>query len=516
MILRFAGTLLVLCALAACAPSATPLGPSARCEALSRVELPGVQVKSASIPKPEKGQPEYCRVKGVVDRARFELRLPTERWNGKYYMAGCGTFCGVVGTGDPQYKLGIERGYATIISDAGHQSWTSGGSSWARDDPEARSDHAWRAVHRTAGSGRKLTETYYGAGVQRAYFNGCSNGGRQGLMQATRFPEDFDGILAESPAQDVLPILMVWTHALLDDTGADGKPIFRREKLPLLQRAVAKACGDRDGVVTGMECDFDPVALQCPQGERDDCLSADEVRVVRAWYAGPPASDAYEGLGGVPKGSEAFWLPRSPPPLLTRMLTRVLYGASLDDVLVSIKLGSGILIRDVLSTPALDPDYDARDFDPARDLPRLQPFAAEMTPSRDLSGLRARGGKLLITQSLGDIAVPPAYNVAYWQEAQARLGENAADTVRMFLIPGMGHCGNGEGPQLPGYDSGDFDALSALENWVEKGQAPAALIATRRDTSGRVTRSEPLCALPARAVYLGQGDPADYASWACR
>lgn len=490
----------------------------ARCVALEKLLIPGLKIKSAKVPSPDAGQPEYCRVSGFVGRAEFELRLPTISWNGKYYMSGCGSFCGTLRTQDPSYKSGIPRGYATIVTDAGHQSWTPVGTQWARDDQEARTDHAWRAVHNVAVTGRQITQAYYGGSVKRSYFNGCSNGGRQGLMEATRFPGDFDGILAEAPAQSVLAMLMVWTHTLLVDTGADGKSIFNGKKLSLVIQAVAKACGDAQGVVSDPQsCKFDPEVLQCEQGDAPDCLSAADVRVLRAWYTGPPASTEYESLGGMPLGSEVFWLGRGNVPLFLRLMWPfVSTGLPLDTVQLPVKMGATLLMRDVLSTPAFDKDYDARNFNLARDLPRLKKFSEEMTPSRDLRGLRARGGKLLITQGTADTAVTPAASLAYWRDAQVSLGANAADTIRMFMVPGMGHCGNGEGPRLSGYDTGDYDSLGALEKWVEQGLAPDWIIATRRDDAGHVTRREPLCALPARAVYSDRGNRTDPENWLCR
>ncbi|WP_161554232.1 tannase/feruloyl esterase family alpha/beta hydrolase [Stenotrophobium rhamnosiphilum] len=517
-LLKFSFIVIGLSVFAPTANAKNDADAKTRCEVLENLVIPDLKIKSVKVLSPEAGQPEYCRVTGFVGRAGFELRLPTSRWNGKYYMAGCGSFCGTLRTQDPAYKDGISRGYATIVTDAGHQSWTPAGTKWARDDQEARTDHAWRAIHNVAVAGRQITQAYYGFNVKRAYFNGCSNGGRQGLMEAARFPDDFDGILAEAPAQNVLSMLMVWTNTLLSDTAADGKSIFNAKKMPLVQRAVAKACGDADGVVSDPQnCKFDPAVLQCAVADSPDCLSAADVSVLRAWYGGPSGSADYENLGGVPFGSEVFWTGRGGVPLILRAIWPFMSGGlPIDSVLLPLKYGSTLLMRDVLATPAFDSDYNAKNFDPARDLPRLKKFSAEMSPSSDLRAFKASGGKLLITQGTADVAVPPAFTIDYWRKTQASLGTQAPNTVRMFMVPGMGHCGNGDGPRLPGYDTGDYDPLTALEKWVEQGIAPDAIIATRRDESGRVTRSEPLCALPARAVYLGKGDRANPQNWLCR
>ena len=338
-------------------------------------------------------------------------------------------------------------------------------------------------------------------------------------MEASRYPEDFDAVFVESPAQDVLGLVLMMTAALQADTGVDGKPIFDGAKLPLVVAGAAKACGDATGRIDHpQDCRFDPVVLQCASGgDEATCLSPAEVGVVRRWYAGAPKSDQYPSSGGAPYGSEPFWVLRGEAPWWLDLMWRTQSERPLKEPMLTQKGVSEGMLRYLLSDPSLGGDYDPAKFDLQRDIPLIRRWALEMTPSADLSAFRARKGKLVIVQSLGDFMVPPASNLDYFARLQKALGgaKKAADTARMFLVPGMGHCVNGPG-ELPGYDLGDYDALSALERWVEQGQAPAFLPATKRDAGGKLLRSEPLCAVPTQAFHSGKGDRLDMANWSCR
>lgn len=519
--MRVQACCLILAALMALPLRAAPAdGPGERCEALPEGLLPqGVSIRSAKLLETKKGLPEACQVRGSIHgRSRFELRLPTTQWNGRYLMVGCGGFCGQLDVSNSYYQDGLRRGYATITTDNGHRGLHVGVAKWAEGDTEARIDFGWRAVHDTALLGKALTTTYYGRDIQRSYFSGCSSGGRQGLMEASRYPEDFDGVFVESPAQDVLGLVVMMTAALQADIGADGKPIFDGAKLPLVVAGAAKACGDVTGRIDRpQDCRFDPAVLQCPNNGHDaGCLSPAEVGVVRRWYDGAPKSALYPSLGGAPHGSEPFWVLRGEAPWWLDLLWRTQSERPLKEPMLTQKGVAEGMLRYLLTDPSLGGDYDPAKFDLQRDIPLIRRWALDMTPSADLSAFRARKGKLVIVQSLGDFMVPPGYNLDYFGRLQKALGgaTKSADTARMFLVPGMGHCTNGPG-ELPGYDLGDYDAFSALERWVEQGQAPAFLPATKRDASGKTLRSEPLCAMPARAVYSGKGDRLDLANWSC-
>lgn len=489
------------------------------CGALARMKIETVNLLSA-VEVPAAGElPAYCRVLGYVRPAiNFEVRLPLTGWNGKFYEAGCGGFCGTLDSDRPSMfnaiDYGLRRNYAVATMDSGHWGASVTDARWALDNPVAKADWAWRAVTETARVGKALVAAYYGQAQRHSYFNGCSTGGRMAGVEATRFPADFDGIIMGAPALDYTGLVATFFAWLAEtNTGSDGKPIFAAAKLPLLTHAVAAACGDKEGLVADpRRCDFKPEALQCKSGDGADCLSAAEVSVLQKWYAGPRDSQGAQLYpGGLPLGSEANWgvwltgVGNRPPVM-------------------------PLFARDFLRYMAFEPDAGARykvsDFDFDRDPQQLAAMAALYNAATwapgmpghveggDLSAFAKSGGKMIIWHGWGDPLVTP-YLTVDWYEAWAKAAgsmEKARDTARLFMIPGMDHCGIN--PNNASITDAGLDPLTALEQWVEQGNAPGSLLAMKRTKEGQTVWQRPICAYPQEAKLVG-GDPMQATSWSC-
>ena len=468
----------------------------------------------------ERDYPENCRVEGqIAPTVGFLLRMPTKNWNGKFLMGGCGGPCGLYLTdrADPA----LVRGYAVVVTDMGHK-----GSGWIFADNNLAQmvDFGYRATHVTALAAKAVIADYYGNAARRNYFVGCSTGGRQGLVEAQRFPTDFDGIVAGAPPwmqTGHQPYASYWpTLANMKD----GKPILDVSKLPLIHQAVLDACDARDGLKDGViqnpaACQWQPAAIICRAGaDASQCLTPDEAEVVRKIYQGPVTSAGARLYRGQARGSEMTWTNYlghngQPGPFWTLTDTTLHHLAFL---------------------PAPGPGYRIQQFDFDRDPPRLATndvLFAHANP--DLTKFRDHGGKLIIFHGWNDNNnIPPELAVDYYQRVQNTLcgPQRAAQTARLFMLPGAYHCRYGEG-------GGEVDWLTALENWVEKDQAPEQVMAfhmkqepypsvpiagsEQRNTliprhpldPDSYDRSRPVYAWPNVARYRG-GDPALPSSWA--
>lgn len=485
-------------------PSRSVASVQANCAELANQAITATNLLSATVVAAASGLPEYCRVLGYIRPAiNFELRLPTQTWNHKFLMAGCGGFCGRVLNDAPNFLNALKRGYATVTTDTGH--WGSMGldGRWAYHNPVAKADYGWRGVNETTRVARQLTSVYYKNDIQYAYYDGCSNGGRQGLMQATRYPDDYDGILVGAPAQNVVGLTAFFTSVLKADRGADGEPILDTAKIAVVRRAVAKQCGDATGLIADPStCRFDPTSLQCKAEDADDCLTPKEIAVVRDWYA-PPATTSGKPLlaSGVPYGSEPFWAAGPGMPAAS--------------ALEPLKLASRGLLSFIIMEPEPGETYDPATFDFDTDIAKIERLGRALTPSADLRPFAAGGGKMIMVQGWADQMVPPAATIDYFEQARGMLGEKAPEALRLFMVPGMAHCGNPPGVSVPGFDSSDYDALTALEDWVEKGVAPAHIQAVKHDASGAALFSRPLCPFPSHPRYRGSGDRNDSHNWSC-
>jgi hypothetical protein len=425
-----------------------------------------------------------CVVRGVVaPRIHFEAWLPTETWRQRYLQTGCSGLCGDLAVIPlaAQGCAALDDGtFAVSAHDEGH----GGGAVDGRfgRDPQARIDYAHRADHVVAVAVKTLIREFYGRPPVYSYFSGCSEGGRQALRAAQRYPGDFDGILAGAPAAMIsflAGMLEPWLVAANVD--ARGELILRSEKLPALHRAVLQRCDGLDGTVDGVidepvRCDFDPASIRCSGAEAPDCLTAAEVAAARRLYEGPVTDDGRRLYpGGEPYGSELAWerwmiRPTGSP---TGNPAAQIASAFLSYLAFEQNPSEPVDVRDA--------EFDRATFDRLR---RLSDFYDATDP--DLSSFARRGGKLILWHGWADEAIPPTGTVAYYDALAEHAGGLAAARgfARLFMIPGMYHCVGGDGPST-------FDALTPLLDWVERGRAPASLTVTG-DVGGRaVSRSIP-------------------------
>lgn len=484
---------------AAAADPAT--GAADSCARLAAQSLAGLadaptQIMAAGVVAEASGLPGYCRVQGyVAPSVGFEIRLPVGGWNGKFLQVGCGGWCGTI---FGQFfaracDTGLRRGYACLANDQGHKS-TEGDVKWAYNNPQAEIDYGYRASHVASLAGKAVIAAYYGRPPQRAYFMGCSGGGREALVAAQRFPADFDGIVAGAPALNVTGGVMRLLWATRVALRADGSALLGRAEADLVHRAAIAQCDTEDGLQDGiigdpLRCRFDPAKLRCRKRETAGCLSPEQVDAVRRIYAGPTDSAGralYTG-GDVP-GAEAEW--------------------SFDP-----KVWAD-LFRYMAFVPDPGPAWKPADFDFDRDPQRLGMMESILGAANpDLRAFRARGGKLIAWNGWADHAQSGRNVIDYVETVERTMGGRAAtqEFLRLFMLPGVEHCGRG-----PGADSVDW--LAYLEAWVERGEAPDRIVAARLKPghdAGRFPQdpaaiefSRPAYTHPAITRYKGTGDPA--------
>lgn len=436
--------------------------------------------------------PAFCEVTGVVSpnpRSRITVvyRLP-ENWNGRMLGLGGGGWAGNIQL--PTAAPALARGYATAQTDGGHPSANGADTSWVKGNADALTDFSHRAVHLMTTTGKAVVSRYYGKDASRNYFQGCSTGGRMALMEAQRYPDDYDAIIAGAPVYT----LLTQTSPIIRDRifKAPGAAI----PAPLMQRinaAALAACDKLDGLEDGIvtdprRCEWDPVALQCPTGtSSEQCLVPAQVAALRTAYSTTRGNAGRVGNYPLTRGGELTWqnfVPTTPGP-------RNAMSGSLGE----------------LREPIFgDADYDAAKFDPARDQARVHetPFAKEYEAANaDLGPFLKRGGKLLMWHGFDDGGPSPFATIDYFDKVQKANGSNAA--VRLFIAPAVGHCRGG-----PGAD--DFDALGELEKWDTTQQAPLRIPA--RNARSGIER--PMCPWPALPYYKGTGDAKSAASFECR
>jgi feruloyl esterase len=498
-----------LVAFALLAPGAARADVASECAAIAQSRIAATNLLSSVIVPAANGLPAYCRVLGYVRPAiNFEIRLPETGWNGKFLQEGCGGFCGSLENQVGVLNRDLRRGYAASTTDAGHWGQSPTDGRWAMDNPVAQADWGWRAETETARVSKVVIAELFGHGPAKSYFDGCSNGGRQALMEAQRFPNDFDGIVAGAPALDATRLAGALFASLLQaNTGDDGKPIFTNAKLDLVIGAARAACADPEGFVNDPRaCRFRPATLACHPGDRPEtCLTAPEVATLEKWYAGP-VTRAGQPLyaGGIPVGSEIFW-----PEWLTGIR-----GGEGEDMAFA-RDGLRYLSYPPVPVPGLLFDV-ARDYDIERDLPRFSAMSRVYDATNpDLSKFAARNGRLIIYQGWADAIVTPFRTVEYYDEVMKAAGGRAkAETfARLFMVPGMDHCGaSNEGP---GVDYRGIDPLSALEAWVEKDEAPARLITTKLDPAGKPRWSRPVCPWPQVPKAEAGADRTRAEAWSC-
>ena len=454
--------------------SLAPIAPTVTCASLAQPEIDAevgaaVAIQSA-VEAPIRGA-RFCQIKGTIaPQIRFELRLPVSGWTQRYLQTGCGGLCGVLDVRVEHADTCTaikDNAVALASTDMGHQGRAMGDGSFGTD-PQARIDFAYRGVHLTALAAKALIRKYYGQSAKFSYFSGCSDGGREALMEVERFPQDFNGVAAGAPAMN-FQVQNSFYHAwmYLSNHRADGTAILISSKLPALHAAALASCDVLDGLKDGQitdprACHFDPADAQCKPGQRVDenCLTAEEVGVAQKFYAGPTDGQGHRfTIGGPQVGSELSWrgvyVPDSPT------------GQVMSE-------GAALGTLKYLSFPT-NPDasyslkdfrFDRATFDRLNDLHPL--YDATDT---DLSGFQSQGGKLILWHGWSDPHISPINTIAFLHAVRSQLGAEKADTfVRLFLFPGLYHCGGGDG-------TSQFDILTPLMAWVEGGTAPDQIIA---------------------------------------
>jgi feruloyl esterase len=491
------------------------------CAALLARDFQGVPdaptvLTSAVVAIAANGLPSHCHVRGAVaPQVHFELHLPLPpAWNGRLLMQGCGGLCGA--TQPATCEDALARHYATVVTDMGH-SGAAWQAHWARDNLPAEIDFAYRATHVVAVAAKAVLVAYYGRPQERAYFRGCSTGGRQALIEAQRFPADFDGIIAGAPVLSetgISALHLIWSgRANLD---AQGRPILSADDVALLHEGVLAVCDGADGLRDGIieeptACAFEPESLACGRAPPGRCLSPEQVAAARRLYDGARDSAGRPLTpGGLAKGSEREWVPN----FVGRDGPATFHPAG----------PVSALYRYLIFMPDPGSVGTAADFDFDRDPPRLALMESLYSPTNpDLRAFRARGGRLILYHGWDDAEIPASHMLDYFGMVERAMGgrEETRKFARLFMLPGVAHCRRG-----PGADAVDW--LSYLEAWVERGEAPDAVVAHHLAQEenylglprkrfplapAEYDRARPVFAWPNVARFTGRGDPAQPEGW---
>jgi feruloyl esterase len=468
----------------------------------------GTTIIAASMVPEKDGLPEYCQIEGHVavpgNEVNFRLGLPS-KWNGKFFFSGVGGLGGTIGP----LNAGLKRGYATASTDTGHK---ASDPSWGADRAK-EIDYGYRGTHVTAIAAKKLTAGYFGKTPVQAYFEGCSNGGRQALMEAQRYPADFDGVIAGSPATG-MPMqvrrALVYQHMLLSPE--NYLPIG---KVELLARATLAECDSKDGLEDGLItdprlCALNTERLQCAGDDAPDCLTKAQVSTVNKIYSPVRKPDGKLYAAGLPIGHESgstgwgLWIVGLAAPTLQANGT-LAFGS---------QTPAGYMVSEAymrfLATENDDVSLNWKTLNFPQDLPRLALMSKILSPQDpDLRPYKKRGGKIIFYHGWADPGISAYGTLDYYETMRSILGgQREADAFsRLYLVPGMHHCGGGPGPN-------SFDMLTVLESWVEKGVAPSSVIASH-STGGKIDRTRPLCPHPLVAIYTGNGSIDDAANFRC-
>ncbi|HVY83096.1 MAG TPA: tannase/feruloyl esterase family alpha/beta hydrolase [Steroidobacteraceae bacterium] len=484
---------------------------AADCEGLTALKLPHTEITlaqsvAAGAFQPPPGAaapgtppaayshlPPFCRVAGTSrptadSDIRFEVWMPASGWNGKFVGVGNGVWAGSI-----TYFSMVEplaKGYATAASDDGHQG-SPLDASFVAGHPEKLVDFGHRAPHEMTVAAKAIVAAFYGKNVNRSLFVSCSTGGRQGLMEAYRYPRDYDGISSMAPANPMTTLMVssLWTgYATLKDAASHIPP----PKFAVVHKAAVAACDADDSVKDGIistprKCHFDPSALACKGGDAPDCLTAAQLAALRAIYQGPRnARTGQEIYPGFEPGSEMMFPIQTTGPEPFGAATTYL---------------KSLVFK--------DPSWDFRRFDYDKDVAlAVQTGGAQLdVPPTGLEAFFKDGRKLLLSHGWADGLIPPMSTVNFYTALAQRLGpKKTAAGTRLFMIPGMGHCAGGDGPFV-------FDAITTLDQWVDSGKAPERIVVS--NPPGAPVRTRPLCPWPQEAVYSGTGSTDDEKSFKC-
>jgi feruloyl esterase len=510
-----------------------------KCAALAKLTLPETTIDAAAevaagalpqqqpfskTPEPSakyKQLPAFCRVQATLKPSsdsdiKIEVWLPIDHWNGKFRGQGNGGFAGEIDYDHLAWS--VMRGYATGGTDTGHTGENTD-ARWALHHPEKITDFGYRAVHEMTERSKAIAAAYYGSPAKHSYFASCSDGGREALMEAQRYPADYDGILAGAPANN-------WSH-LLTNAGynaqifaADPAAYIPPAKLPGIASAVLAACDKLDGVSDGIlndprQCHFDPGTLLCKSGDAASCLTAPQVDAMKKLYAGAHDAQGRLIFPGYPPGSETG------PNGWATWITGVAPGQSLMHA-----FSSGFFTNMVYDNPA----WDLKTFRVDQGLQSAVEKTAKALDSTDpsLKPFLQRGGRLILYHGWNDPAISALNTVNYYDSVVASTGKSATESaVRLYMVPGMQHCFLGPGPDTFGQfgwspadtaTDASHSLYYALEDWVEQGKAPASVIATKyagEEASRHAALTRPLCPYPQTAKYNGTGDPNSASSFTC-
>jgi feruloyl esterase len=477
------------------------------CESLSTLALPNARITSAavvsagaftppgsnatSVNQSYRSLPAFCRVAATLTPTsdsdiKIEVWMPMSNWNQKLQAVGNGGWAGTISHG--AMAPALANGYATVSTDTGH---SSAGASFAMNHPEKLIDYGHRAVHEMTVQAKAIVAAFYGGGPKLSLWNGCSTGGRQGVIEASKYPADYDAIIAGATPVTTprLHGVRMQFNRMVHRTADSYIP---PEKYPAIHDAALKACDAIDGVTDGVidqpdRCSFDPGTIQCKADDGATCLTPAQVETARAFY-GPvkdPKSGAVLSFPLLHPGSELGWATLGGPQpyaIAAEAFRYVVFN---------------------------DPAWDPASFDPSTDIARLEHQATGVEPpSTNLKPFFSRGGKLLMYHGWADQQVAPLNSITYFDAVVKSAGTDAAGkSIALYLVPGMGHCQGGVGTDT-------FDKVAAMEEWIRTGAAPAQIVASHR-TSGGTDRTRPLCQYPQVAKYKGSGSTDDASNFAC-
>jgi hypothetical protein len=511
------------------------IAPVTACDRLQAESGAAMRVSEAQARPASGGLPAHCEVIAYLDERTgadgqkfaigLHLRLP-DAWNGRFVFQGQGGTDGVLGNGDAQPGGGkpsaLNQGYATVTTDAGHSNAPGplGGASFGLD-PQARIDFGYRADDQVTRRAKQLIQTYYGRPPNYSYFLGCSNGGRHGMMVTQRYPDHFDGVAAGAPAfrmpeKGLAGAASTQAFAAISPTAPDGRPILAQAlsqaDMDLLSKSILQSCDESDGLADGIidnmpACRFSPRKLQCPAEKTASCLSSGQVAALETYFQGPATAQGRRIYASYPYDAG----------VATEGWRRWILGTAPDSRVNAFNVSFGATLAYLYMTPPQSPlaneaeavydfyrsvdvtDAHAKIFGTSATMPEssVQTISAN---SVDLSGFRARRGKLLLYHGVSDPTFSALDTVDWYKRLTSAVGaeKETADFARLFLVPGMNHCSGG-----PATDS--FDVLTPLVAWVEQGRAPERIEARAGAKTPWPERSRPLCPYPRQARYLGHG-----------
>jgi feruloyl esterase len=466
---------------------------AATCESLASLSLPDTTITKAElVPAGGATGPAHCRVAATLKPSadsdiKIEVWMPASDWNGKYEAVGNGGWSGSIST--TAMADAVRRSYATSSTDTGHE---GGSANFALGHPEKLIDYAYRSEHEMTVKAKAIIAAFYGNPPKLSYWNGCSAGGKQALKEAQRFPTDFDGIIAGAPGNN-------WTGRAIESmwiaqaVHSDEASYIPPEKYPLVHNAVLESCDALDGVKDGLledptRCHFDPKVLQCKGADGPACLTAPQVEAARKIYSGAINPRTKQQIfPGLEPGSELSW--------------NVLAGPR------PFAIGNDHFKYVVFKDPNWD--FKTLNFDSDVALTEKTDNGLINATDPNLKPFFGHGGKLIQYHGWSDWQISPLNSVRYYQSVLETQGgaSKVQESYRLFMVPGMGHCGGGEGPNR-------FDMVGALEQWVEQRKPPARIVAAGSD-EGKAYRSRPLCPYPQVAKYKGNGSINDDVNFVC-